>query len=110
LTTSLPEIAASLAAIRLGAIDLAIGNVLGSNLFNITLFFVYDLADGGANFWASLTNANAFAAVMAMMMTAVVIISLMYRASPKTPYRISWDGFVIAGMYIGSIALLYLLG
>lgn len=110
LTTSLPEIAASLAAIRLGAIDLAIGNVLGSNLFNITLFFVYDLADGGANFWASLTTGNAFAAVMTIMMTGVVIISLMYRASPKTPYRISWDGLAITGMYVGSMALLYLLG
>jgi cation:H+ antiporter len=110
LTTSLPEIAASLAAIRLGAIDLAIGNVLGSNLFNITLFFVYDLADGSAIFWSSLTNANAFAALVTIMMTGVVIISLMYRASPKTPYRISWDGFVLAGMYLGSIALLYLLG
>jgi cation:H+ antiporter len=110
LTTSLPEIAASLAAIRLGAIDLAIGNVLGSNLFNITLFFVYDLVDGRGNFWASLTNANAFAAVMTIMMTGVVIISLMYRASPKTPYRISWDGIAIGAMYVGSVALLYLLG
>jgi cation:H+ antiporter len=110
LTTSLPEIAASLAAIRLGAIDLAIGNVLGSNLFNITLFFVYDLVDRGGNFWASLNNANGFAAVMTIMMTGVVIISLMYRASPKTPYRISWDGLAIAGMYVGSIALLYILG
>lgn len=109
-STSLPEIAASLSAIRLGAIDLAIGNVLGSNLFNIALFFIYDLADGKNNFWASLTNANAFAAVMTMMMTGVVIISLMYRASPKTPYRISWDGLALAGMYLGSIALLYLLG
>jgi cation:H+ antiporter len=110
LTTSLPEIAASLAAIHLGAIDLAIGNVLGSNLFNITLFFIYDLADGRNNFWASLTTANAFAAVMTMMMTGVVIISLMYRASPKTPYRVSWDGLAIAGMYLGSMALLYVLG
>ena len=110
LTTSLPEIAASLAAIRLGAIDLAIGNVLGSNLFNLALFFIFDIADGYGNFWASLTNANAFAAVMTIMMTGVVIISLMYRASPKTPSRISWDGLAIAGMYIGSIALLYLLG
>ena len=110
LSTSLPEIAASLAAIRLGAVDLAIGNVLGSNLFNILLFFVYDLADGKRNFWASLTNSNAFAAVMTMMMTGVVIISLMYRASPKTPYRFSWDGFVLAGMYLGSMVFLYLLG
>jgi cation:H+ antiporter len=110
LTTSLPEIAASLSAIRLGAIDLAIGNVLGSNLFNILLFFVYDLADGRSNFWAALTSANAFAAVMAMMMTGVVIISLMYRASPRTPYRFSWDGFALAGMYLGSMVLLYFLG
>jgi len=109
-STSLPEIAASLAAIRLGAIDLAIGNVLGSNLFNITLFFVYDLADGKGNFWASLTNANAFAAVMTMMMTGVVIISLMYRASPRTPYRFSWDGLALAVMYVGSMVMLYWLG
>ena len=109
-STSLPEIAASLAAIRLGAIDLAIGNVLGSNLFNILLFAIYDLADGSANFWSALTNANGFAAVMAMMMTGVVIISLMYRASPRTPYRFSWDGVALIVMYIGSIFALYLLG
>jgi len=110
ISTSLPEIAASIAAIRLGAIDLAIGNVLGSNLFNVTLLAVYDLADGRANFWESLNNSNAFAAVMTIMMTGVVIISLMYRASPKTPYRFSWDGFALIGMYIGSIVTLYLLG
>lgn len=109
-STSLPEIAASLAAIRLGAIDLAIGNVMGSNLFNVLLFSVYDLADGRASFWAALTNANGFAAVMAMMMTGVVIISLMYRASPRTPYRISWDGVALIFMYLGSIATLYFIG
>jgi cation:H+ antiporter len=109
-STSLPEIAASLAAIRLGAIDLAIGNVLGSNLFNITLFFAYDLADGKNNFWAALNNANGFAAVITIMMTAVVILSLMYRASPRTPYRISWDGLALLGMYLGAIGMLYWLG
>ena len=109
-STSLPEIAASLAAIRIGAIDMAIGNVLGSNLFNIALLAIYDLADGRANFWASLTDANGFAAVIAMMMTGVVIISLMYRVSPKTPYRLSWDGIALSVMYLGAIIMLYFLG
>lgn len=109
-STSLPEVAASLAAIRLGAIDLAIGNVLGSNLFNVLLLSVYDIADGSANFWSALTNANGFAAVMTMMMTGVVIISLMYRASPRTPYRFSWDGVALIGIYVGSIVTLYWLG
>ncbi len=109
-STSLPEIAASLAAIRLGAIDLAIANVLGSNLFNIAILAIYDLADGSGNFWASLTDANGFAAVIAMMMTGVVIVSLMYRVSPKTPYRFSWDGISLAVMYLGAIVMLYFLG
>jgi cation:H+ antiporter len=109
-STSLPEIAASLAAVRLGAIDLAIGNVLGSNLFNVLLLSIYDIADGTANFWSSLTNANGFAAVMTMMMTGVVIISLMYRASPRTPYRVSWDGVVLIFIYLASIVTLYYLG
>jgi cation:H+ antiporter len=108
--TSLPEISASLAAIRLGAIDLAIGNVLGSNLFNIVLFLTYDIADGQRNFWATLNNANGFAAVMAIMMTAVVTMSLMVRASPRSPSRFSWDGVVLVVMYIGAIIILYRLG
>lgn len=109
-STSLPEIAASLAAIRLGAMDMAIGNVLGSNLFNITLLAIYDLVDGKANFWSSLTTANAFAAVIAMLMTGIVIISIIYRASPKTPYRVSWDGVSLFTLYLGAIGLLYWLG
>lgn len=109
-STSLPEIAASLAAIRIGAIDMAIANVLGSNLINIAILAVYDIADGQANFWASLTAANGFAAVMIMMMTGVVIVSLMYRVSPKTAYRFSWDGISLSVMYLGAIVMLYLIG
>jgi cation:H+ antiporter len=109
-STSLPEIAASLAAVRMGAIDLAIGNVLGSNLFNVTLLAVYDIFDGPQNLWASMSTANALALVIAIMMTAVVIISLIYRASPKTPWRMSWDGAALLAMYGAAFLLLYSLG
>lgn len=109
-STSLPEIASSLAAVRIGAIDLAISNALGSNLFNIVLFAVYDVADGSGNFWNTLSDANGLAAVVAVMMTGVVIVSLVYRASPRTPYRLSWDGVALIAMYAGAMALLYGMG
>lgn len=109
-TTSLPEVAASVAAIRLGAIDLAISNVLGSNLFNIMLLAIYDLGDGQANFWAAVSSANGLSAVIAIMMTGVIIISLIYRASPKTPTRVNWDGVSLGLMYLGAMAALYWLG
>ena len=108
-STSLPEIAASLSAVRLGAIDLAIGNVLGSNLFNVTLLAAYDVFDGPKNLWADMSSANALGLVIAMMMTGVVIVSLIYRASPKTPFRVSWDGAALVLMYLGALALLYVL-
>jgi cation:H+ antiporter len=88
-STSLPEIAASLTAIHLGAVDLAIGNVLGSNLANIFILSFYDLIDGEAELWTSLTQSNALAAVVAMMMTGIVIISLRFRATSRTNTRIS---------------------
>lgn len=109
ISTSLPEIASSLAAVRMGAIDLAIGNVLGSNLFNVMLLAIYDVFDGPQNLWASMSNANALALVIAIMMTAVAIISLMYRASPKTPWRMNCDGVALLGMYGVSLILLYVL-
>jgi cation:H+ antiporter len=108
-STSLPEITASLTAVRIGAIDLAIGNVLGSNLFNVALLAVYDVFDGGNNLWAVMSNANALGLIIAMMMTAVVIVSLMYRASPKTPFRVSWDGAALIIMYLGAMTALYIL-
>jgi cation:H+ antiporter len=108
-STFLPEIAASLAAVRMGAIDLAIGNVVGSNLFNITLLAVYDVFDGPQNLWASMSVANALALVIAIMMTAVAIISLIYRASPKTPWRMNWDGVALIFMYGAALVLVYVL-
>ncbi|MCJ8283355.1 MAG: sodium:calcium antiporter, partial [Rivularia sp. ALOHA_DT_140] len=41
ITTSLPEVAAGIAAVRLDAVDLAISNVFGSNIFNMAILGVY---------------------------------------------------------------------
>jgi cation:H+ antiporter len=43
-TTSFPEIAACIAAVRLGALDLAVGNIFGSNAFNMTILLAMDVA------------------------------------------------------------------
>ena len=65
--------------------------------------------DGGTNLWAAMNDANALGLIIAMMMTAVVIVSLIYRASPKTPRRISWDGTALFVMYLGAMVALYFL-
>ncbi len=42
-STSLPEIVVSKAALRMGAVDLAVGNILGSNLFNLVILSIDDV-------------------------------------------------------------------
>lgn len=42
-STSLPEVVVSMAAVKIGAIDLAIGNLFGSNIFNIFILALDDV-------------------------------------------------------------------
>src|SRR5690606_34040692 len=42
LVTSLPELIAAMAAVRMGAFDLAVGNLLGSNVFNMVGLAIAD--------------------------------------------------------------------
>jgi cation:H+ antiporter len=46
LATALPEISSGIAAVRLGDIQLAVGDILGGNSFQITLFLLADLLAG----------------------------------------------------------------
>lgn len=48
LATSLPEVAVTVSSLRTGAYDLAVGNLLGSNAFNIVILALLDLADDGS--------------------------------------------------------------
>ena len=74
------------------------------------LLAIFDLADRKKNFWSTMSAANEFAAVVAIMMTAVAIISLTYRVSPKTPSRFNWDGAALIAMYLGAMVVLYWIG
>jgi cation:H+ antiporter len=106
ITTSLPEIVVSLAAVRIGAIDLGIGNVLGSNLFNLLILGLDDvfyrqgpiLADAGAGHSVSM--------VAIVMMNALFLIGLTYKVMTKR-FVVAWDTGAIAAVYVAAIALLY---
>jgi cation:H+ antiporter len=49
ISTSLPELVVSFAGIRMGLLDMAVGNVLGSNMFNLLIVFAADVAMRGGN-------------------------------------------------------------
>ena len=72
-TTSLPELVASLAAVRIGAYDLAVGNLFGSNAFNMTILFAADLAYRPGPILAAIAPAQVVAGVGAILLMAIAL-------------------------------------
>jgi cation:H+ antiporter len=105
LATSLPELASSLAAIRIGAADLAIGNLLGSNGFNMAVFLVLDLAQPGP-FFAVLDPAHAITGLFAVVLMALGVGALVYRAERRVALLEPSSLGILAG-YVLAVSLLY---
>jgi len=105
--TSLPEMIIVLSAVRMRSYDLAAGNLLGANLVNGMLIAVYDLAYLDGPILASVSDLIAAPAVVAMIMTAVIITALNYvRRSAPGPVDI-WAGLSLVSLYLFNAWLLF---
>lgn len=108
ISTSLPEVTASFAAVRIGAVDLAIGNLFGSNLFNILILAVDDFLFMKGPLLSFAEPNQIIPALSAIAMTAVAIIGLTYRAEEK-PLFLAWDSFCLIGLYLVNLMMLYMM-
>ena len=104
-TTSLPELVASLTAIRIGAIDLAIGNAFGSNAFNIVLFVPLDFFYQGPIF-LSMSGAHAVTAFTVVLATAIAVLGQLYHGERRLPF-IEPDAFLMLFVVLGGLFLIY---
>jgi len=99
--TTLPEITVSVAALLMGFREIAIANMLGSNLFNMTIIFVDDILYKKAPILKAVSPGHVTSAVVVMAMTAVVILA-MVTGKGKKILRISW--------YVPVLFIIFLLG
>lgn len=110
LVTTLPEMAVTLAALRLGALDMAIGNLLGSNLFNVMILAVDDLFYLHGPLLAEAAPVHGGTAVTALVMTGLVIVGLVMRPQGRLLRVTSWLSVALVATYLINAALLYLSG
>jgi cation:H+ antiporter len=109
MTTSLPELVVSIAALRIGAADMAIANLFGSNMFNIFILAVDDIAFVKGPLLSHVSGNHAVTGFMAVVMTGIAMVSLEFRLEKKTILRIGWDALALLLAYIVNILLLYAL-
>ncbi|MEN1761038.1 hypothetical protein [Anoxynatronum sibiricum] len=103
--TSLPELVAAIAAIRIGAYDMAVGNVLGSNIFNILILVVTDLAYVSGSVYQVVSMQHILTAGTAMILSSIAVIGLFYR-SKRTILTLGWDTVAIL---IGYVTMMFAL-
>ena len=107
-STSLPEVVVSVAAVRIGAVDLAIGNLFGSNVFNIFILALDDIFFLKGPLLSYASPNHIISALSAIAMTTIAIIGLTYRAEKKRLF-VAWDSLGILMVYIANLLLLYML-
>lgn len=108
LSTSLPEVVVSMAAVKIGAIDLAIGNLFGSNIFNIFILALDDIFFIKGDLLSFASQNHLISALSAITMTTIAIIGLTYRTEKK-PLFLAWDSIGILLVYVINLMLLYML-
>lgn len=83
ITTSLPELVTAFAAVRLGAFDLAVGNLFGSNAFNMAAFFFVDITYGGGPLLNAVSEAHAMTALWSILMMSLALMGIIYRVEKR---------------------------
>jgi cation:H+ antiporter len=84
--TSLPEVAVVVAAVRQRAYDLAVGNLLGSNCFNMLILFMLDLADGSAALLSGVGAGVVVAALVATLLMGEVLLDVLNRPEKRVTH------------------------
>jgi cation:H+ antiporter len=101
--TSLPELVTTLAAIHRGALQLAIGGIVGGNTFDTLFLTLSDVAYRDGSLYHALTPQDYFWLAIGLVMTAVLLLGLLVRQRTG-PGRIGFESVCLLGIYGGAIA------
>ena len=106
ITTSMPELVVTMSALRLGAVDMAVGDILGSNMFNIAIIAPVDLSYTQGPILSLVSGSHLTTAAVVVVMNLLVIAGLRFRQRRKVFRVLSWYAPVLIVIYVlGAYAL-----
>ena len=106
-TTSFPELVVTITAWRIGAKDMAIADILGSNLFDLLIISIDDAFYLRGSLLTDVNLAHILTGLIAIMMTGVVTVGLTSNSSRKTFRVINWDALALIGLFLTGLFFLY---
>jgi len=108
IVTSLPELATSIGALRIGAYDMIVGNLFGSNMFNILTIFFADIAFREGSIFGSLGAGESDQLSVAgsgIILTGIALVSIGAR-SKRRVFGVGVDSIILLAVYIAVTAVI----
>jgi cation:H+ antiporter len=109
-TPDIAEVVVTVAALRIGALDMAISNLFGSNLFDILIVAIDDILYLPGPILSDVSSVHAVTAMSAIMMTGVTVIGQLYRPRARVLKLVGWTSLLLLCLYLLNTFVLYLHG
>ncbi|WP_404400523.1 sodium:calcium antiporter [Idiomarina seosinensis] len=105
ISTSIPELVTSVAAVRRGALTLAVGGIIGGNAFDTLFTAASDIAYRDGSIYHTMDDSTLFWVCLTLLMSAVLMMGLI-RREREGPGRIGLESVINIVLYIGGAMLL----
>jgi cation:H+ antiporter len=106
LATSLPELVSSMRAVLISAPDLAVGNLFGSNLFNIAILAIVDLVQGKGSLFYRLKEGHIMTASFSLVLLAIAGLGLLVPLPAILGGWIGLNTLLLMGGYLAASKLI----
>ena len=96
IVTSLPELVTAIAAVRIGALTLAVGDIVGGNTFDVLFIAAADVAFRGGSVYHAVDRQTVFLLALTIVLTATLAGGMLKRDRQ----HIGFEGVAIFGFYV----------
>jgi cation:H+ antiporter len=105
--TSLPELVTTIAAVRRGALTLAVSDIVGGNFFDVPFVFAADLVylNGSLYHAEGVGEREEFLTALAILLNTILLLGLLYRQR-RGPANIGFESLLILLLYLGGFLTL----
>lgn len=104
-STSIPELVVAVTAVRLRALNLAVGDIIGGNAFDTLFIAASDIAYRKGSIYADISSSELVWLAISLVMTGVLLMGLIYRQR-HGPGNIGLESTALVVLYFGGVALL----
>lgn len=104
--SSLPELVTVVAAVRIGALTLAVSDIVGGNIFDVLFVGAADIAYRDGSVYHALGGQDLFLLALTLMLTAILAAGLIHRQMKG----IGFEGLAILALYLSGFTILFFAG